>query len=165
MNPICPVLGVQFLTHYPDFGQNKSKNFFLERPPPPPYYQSFLRSYTDFTMSVKSVKWIQFVLGAIHKRRWQLGGGNGSKIGQKCRRIVLKNCRHGGRGEGRGCQKFGDIADVVYGWSPVCFCEQAPKSSLRVNWPIWRDIYLFAIYSNLFQKALRYTPKYIVKHA
>ena len=40
-------------------------------------------------------------LGAVHKRRHQLGGGEGSKIGQNCRRIVLKNCRHGGG----GCQK------------------------------------------------------------
>ena len=32
--------------------------------------------------------------GAIHKRRRQLGGGKGSKIGQNCRLIVLKNGRH-----------------------------------------------------------------------
>ena len=38
--------------------------------------------------------------------------GEGSKIGQNCRRIVLKNCRHGGG----GCQKSGKMADVVYGW-------------------------------------------------
>ena len=43
--------------------------------------------------------------GAVHKRRPKLGGGKGSKICQNCRRIVLKNCRHGG-GEG-GCQKSG----------------------------------------------------------
>ena len=42
-------------------------------------------------------------LGAVHKRRHQLGGGEGSKIGQNCRRIVLKNCRHGGG----GCRKSG----------------------------------------------------------
>ena len=42
-------------------------------------------------------------LGAVHKRRRQLGGGEGSKIGQDCRQIVLKNCRHGGG----GCQKSG----------------------------------------------------------
>ena len=36
--------------------------------------------------------------GAIHKLRRQLGGGEGSKIIQNCRRIVLKNCRHGGGG-------------------------------------------------------------------
>ena len=37
-------------------------------------------------------------MGAIHKQRQQLGGGKGSKIGQNCRRIVLKYCRYGGRG-------------------------------------------------------------------
>ena len=31
------------------------------------------------------------------------GNWEGSKIGQNCRRIVLKNCRHGGG----GCQKSG----------------------------------------------------------
>ena len=35
-------------------------------------------------------------LGAVHKRLWQLGVGEGSKIGQNCRWIVLKTCRHGG---------------------------------------------------------------------
>ena len=34
--------------------------------------------------------------GAVYKRRWQLGGGEGSKMSQNCRRIVLKNCRIGG---------------------------------------------------------------------
>ena len=51
----------------------------------------------------------------VHKRRPKLGGGQGSKIVQNCRRIVLKNCRHGGG----GCQKSGKIADVVYGWSLI----------------------------------------------
>ena len=37
----------------------------------------------------------------------------GSKTGQNCRRIAIKNCRHGGV----RCQKSGKIADVVYGWS------------------------------------------------
>ena len=41
------------------------------------------------------------------------GGGEGSKIGQNCQRIVLKICQY----EGGGCQKSGKIADVVYGWS------------------------------------------------
>ena len=54
------------------------------------------------------------MLVAVHKRRRQLGGGKGSKIGQNCRRIVLKNCRK----ERGGCQKSGKIVDVVYGWSP-----------------------------------------------
>ena len=53
------------------------------------------------------------MLGTVHKRRRQWGGGEGSKIGQNCRRIVLKNCQHGGG----GCQKFGKNADVIYGWS------------------------------------------------
>ena len=39
--------------------------------------------------------------------------GEGSKISQNCRRIVLKNSRYGGG----GCLKFRKIADVVYGWS------------------------------------------------
>ena len=34
--------------------------------------------------------------GAVHKRRHQLVGGGGSKIGQNCRRKELKNCRHRG---------------------------------------------------------------------
>ena len=32
-------------------------------------------------------------LGTIHLRRWHALGGEGSKICQICRRIVLKNCR------------------------------------------------------------------------
>ena len=42
-----------------------------------------------------------------------IGKGEGSKIGQNCQRIVLKNFQHGGG----GCQKSGKIVDVVYGWS------------------------------------------------
>ena len=37
--------------------------------------------------------WKYIPLGVVHKRRRK-----GSKIGQNCRRIVLKNCRHGGGG-------------------------------------------------------------------
>ena len=103
MNPICPILGVQFFTHPPDFGHNKSKNFSLERPP-----SIFLVLPT-----------------ALHRLHFE-----------------------------RQEREMNPIC-------PVCFCEQAPKSSLRVNWPICWDICLFAIYSNLFQKALRYTPKYV----
>ena len=44
-------------------------------------------------------------------------GGEGSKIGQTCRRIVLKNCRH----EGGGYQKSGKIANIVHGWSLVTY--------------------------------------------
>ena len=44
-----------------------------------------------------------------------IGRGEGSEIGQNCRRIVLKICRLGGG----GCQKSGKIADVVYGWSLI----------------------------------------------
>ena len=51
--------------------------------------------------------------GAVHKRRRQLGGEEGSKIGQNCRQRVLKYCQYGGG----GCQKFRKIADVVYEWS------------------------------------------------
>ena len=40
-------------------------------------------------------------IGAVHKRRRQLGVGEGSKIGQNCRRILITNCRHWGG----GCQK------------------------------------------------------------
>ena len=38
------------------------------------------------------------MLVAVHKRRRQLGGGKGSKIGQNCGRIVLKTAdmRKGG---------------------------------------------------------------------
>ena len=36
--------------------------------------------------------------GAVHKRRPKLGGGKGSKIGQYCQRMVLKNCRNEGGG-------------------------------------------------------------------
>ena len=36
-----------------------------------------------------------FIKGAVHKRRRQLGGGEGSKIGQNCRRIVLKTANMG----------------------------------------------------------------------
>ena len=52
-------------------------------------------------------------LGAVHKRRQQLGGGKGWKIGQNCWRILLKNCQYGER----GVKKFRKIANVVYGWS------------------------------------------------
>ena len=62
--------------------------------------------------SINSTKVVD-TQGAVHKRRRQLGGGKGSKIGQNCRQIVLKNCRH----EGGGYQTSGKIADVVYGWS------------------------------------------------
>ena len=36
--------------------------------------------------------------GAVDKRRWPLVGGEESKIGQNCQRIVLKNCRYWGEG-------------------------------------------------------------------
>ena len=36
--------------------------------------------------------------GAVQKRHQQLVGGEGSKIGQNCRLIVLKNCWQGGGG-------------------------------------------------------------------
>ena len=39
-------------------------------------------------------------------------GGGGVKIWSKLR-LVLKNCRYGRR----VCQKSGENADVVYGWS------------------------------------------------
>ena len=39
--------------------------------------------------------------------------GEGSKSGQNCQRIVLKNCWHD------GCQKSEKNADIVYGWFPV----------------------------------------------
>ena len=37
-------------------------------------------------------------LGTIHLRRRHVLGGEGSKIGQICRRIVVKNCRRRGLG-------------------------------------------------------------------
>ena len=39
-----------------------------------------------------------FVIGTIHLRRRHFLGGEGSKIGQICRRIVVKNCRRRGVG-------------------------------------------------------------------
>ena len=30
---------------------------------------------------------VKSILGAVHKRRWQLGGGKGSKIGQNSKEI------------------------------------------------------------------------------
>ena len=50
--------------------------------------------------------------GAIHKWRRSLVGGEVSKIGQNCWQIVLKKRWI----LGRGCQKSGKIADIVYGW-------------------------------------------------
>ena len=50
--------------------------------------------------------------GAIHKWRRSLVGGEVSKIGQNCWQIVLKKLWI----LGRGCQKSGKIADIVYGW-------------------------------------------------
>ena len=39
-------------------------------------------------------------LGTIHLRRRHVLGGEGSKICQICRRIIVKNCRReGGRGQ------------------------------------------------------------------
>ena len=64
--------------------------------------------------------------GVVHKRRRQLGVGKGSKIGQNCRRIVLKNCQHGGG----GCQNSWKIADVVYGWSLL---HHPPDSFFMMN--------------------------------
>ena len=52
-------------------------------------------------------------LGTIHLRRRHILGGEGSKIGQICRRIVVKNCRRRG---GRG-QKSWKFADVLNEWS------------------------------------------------
>ena len=52
-------------------------------------------------------------LGTIHLRRRHVLGGEGSKIGQICQRIVVKNCqREGGRG-----QKSWKFADVLNGWT------------------------------------------------
>ena len=77
MNPICPVLGVQFFTIPTDFAQSKSKNFSLERPPSPSIFS------------------------------------------------VLPTALHGLDYE---CQER-EMNPIC----PVSFCEQAPKSSLRVN--------------------------------
>ena len=44
--------------------------------------------------------------GAVHKRRPKLGGGKGSKIGQYCQRMVLKNCRNEGGGGGKNPEKL-----------------------------------------------------------
>ena len=60
-----------------------------------------------------------------------IGRGEGSEIGQNCRRIVLKKCRLGGG----GCQKSGKIADVVYGWF-LCMAMYGwyPNLKLRNYW-------------------------------
>ena len=76
----------------------------------PAYLALFQADYLRFLKEFETNSlgnWIQlkisflhifFLFGAIHKQRQQLGGGKGSKIGQNCRRIVLKYCRYGGRG-------------------------------------------------------------------
>ena len=50
-------------------------------------------------------------LGAVHKQRWPLVGGgikNWSKLPTDSTKKLLLL--------GRGCQKSGEIADIVYGW-------------------------------------------------
>ena len=52
-------------------------------------------------------------IGVVHKRRRQLDGGKGSKIGQNCRSFLIKKCRRprGGRGK-----KYVKLANVLNGW-------------------------------------------------
>ena len=59
----------------------------------------------------------------------------GSKTGQNCRRIVLKNYRHWGG----VCQKSGKIADVVYGWSLTkTFCYIIIEIVLGITMFYWQ---------------------------
>ena len=62
-----------------------------------------------------------------------IGMGEGSKVGQNCLRIVQNNCWH----EGGGCQSFGKITDIVYGWSQSKIEKQllslSPFSLVQVN--------------------------------
>ena len=46
------------------------------------------------TKDGSELTWCNYI-GAVHKRRRQLGGVEESKNGQNCRWILLKNCRHG----------------------------------------------------------------------
>ena len=57
----------------------------------------------------------------------------GSKIGQNCRWIVLKNCRHGGG----GCQKSGKIADVVWTFIPILKLDVIYSHFLGKLEPVW----------------------------
>ena len=56
---------------------------------------------------------LPFSLGTIQLRRRHFLGGKGSKIGQICQQIVVKNCR---QEEGRGQNRI-KFADVLNGWS------------------------------------------------
>ena len=54
--------------------------------------------------------------------------GEGSKIGQNCQQIVLKNCRH----EWGGVKNLEKIANIVYGWSL--------RKIVQEFWPEWVKI-------------------------
>ena len=53
------------------------------------------------------------IYGTIHLRRRHFLGGEGSKIDQICRRLVVKHCRR----EGDRGQKSWKFANVLNGWS------------------------------------------------
>ena len=64
---------------------------------PPP----LLFNPSDFQTLIRpSCITTRIILGTIHLRRRHVLGGEGSRIGQICRQIVLKTCRReGGRGQ------------------------------------------------------------------
>ena len=62
--------------------------------------------------------------GIFEKRGWgpsinDVGNWEGSKIGQNCRRIVLKNCRHG-----RGGVKNPEKLPTSFMDGPIYYCEK-----------------------------------------
>ena len=86
-------------------------------------------------------------LGAVHKRRQQLGGGKGWKIGQNCWRILLKNCQYGER----GVKKFRKIANVVYGWS---LREMIRTSNAQIREQVCLDTFPIWIINQTYRTAL-----------
>ena len=91
--------------------ENYRRIYFIFQPGNQKCHWTLAKWHDEMTLDEGVV--LEFtILGFIHKQYPQLGG---SKSGQNCQRIVLKNCWHGGG----GYQKSGKNADIVYGWSHI----------------------------------------------